>query len=180
MRREQGAAQAKRWASMRIAPLAYVGVWHVWHVWHVWRVACVACVACVVYMWHVRVREGGHRARRPYLVVSDVGPLELQNDSADDEVSDFWQLRVDDGDHGRVHVREVRRGHLRFDDRASQQSLSAQYVFIEQLHDHVLYIGRVDLSRKIAGGEARVSRAAATIKSAAGICAAAENAHTPK
>lgn len=56
------------------------------------------------------------------LVVAPEGPLELNDQSAQDELADVGELGVDDGDERRVDVREGRREGLRLDDRACQQA----------------------------------------------------------
>lgn len=85
---------------------------------------------------------GGHA---DYFVVPHVGSLELQNDSADDELDDVWEFGIDDGDQGCVDVGKVGRRHLRFDDGPSEKPLPSDDVLVEELNHYILDVHDVHL-----------------------------------
>ena len=83
---------------------------------------------------------GGHAHN---FIVPFEGSLELEHHSFDQEVDQIGEAGVDHRDQGRVDVGETGTGHLSLDDGAGEESLPSDQVFIQQLDDDVLDVGRV-------------------------------------
>ncbi|TNN42954.1 hypothetical protein EYF80_046844 [Liparis tanakae] len=73
-----------------------------------------------------RSSSSRYRQTDGYLEVAAVAPPEGQDEAFEDQLSDLWELGVDDGDDGRVDVSEGGRRRLGLQHRARQQTPERQ------------------------------------------------------
>lgn len=79
------------------------------------------------------------------LVVALVRPLELENDSLQQEKTNLWELGIDHSDQGGKNRGETTRCKLRLDKGAAQQAPTMDDILGEHLSENVLEIGGIHL-----------------------------------